>query len=167
MRVLPFHNLPVVEYPPSEKAPTEFYRLTELLKWADGDYMKYSVAFIACDGDPSVVENYLFQIGFVRDNALVTNVEVIEYVGSLAVEMNNWVDYMEALPKIREHLSLYYEKVESIPPWGTREYQRLVKIGKTPRVLFGPHKGGRVKKNQKRFVVYNEKREYVYGPIIP
>lgn len=160
MRLLPFLDIPVIE----DSAPAD--RLSELVKWADGDKTKLSAAFLAFENEGENVEDYLFQIGFIKDDCLVTNKETIEHAAQICVEYKKWKEYMKILYEVRAHLELYFSKIGSVPPWGSVEYNRLRAEGYTPRILEGPHKVGKLKPNQKRKVIIGPSKELVFGPLL-
>lgn len=160
MRLLPFLDIPVVDGP----LPAD--RLEQLVRWADGDKTKLSAAFLAFENEGENVEDYLFQIGFIRNECLVTNKELVEDAGMACVKYKQWKEYMKILYEVRAHLELYFRKVESVPPWGSVEYNRLLAEGYTPRILTGPHKVGKLKPNQKRKVIISPSREIVFGPLL-
>ena len=155
-------DVPVIE----DVAPTPYVRMKELLEWANGNKAKLSAAFLAYENDGESPEDYLFQIAYIKDDCLVTNKQVIEEIGGHCKEYKKWKEYMKIIFEVRCHLELYFQKVDSIPPWGTMEYSKLRSEGRTPRVLEGPHKGGRLKPNQKRKIVLDSNNEIVFGPML-
>jgi hypothetical protein len=162
MKLLPFMDIPLT----TGNAPNPAERLKQLVEWANGDKNKLSAAFIAFENDGEKVDDYLFQIGFIEEDRLVTNGEVIESIGESCKEYRKWKEYMLILFEIRNHVGLYYSKLESIPPWGTLEYVELLQKGYTPRVLEGPHKVGKLRPNQKRRVILDASNNMVFGPLL-
>ena len=162
MRILPFMDIPVVEV----KTPSEKNRREVLREWAEGDIIRLSVAYLAYIENGENEEDYYFQIGFIHKGNLVTTKEVIEETGNKLLDVTDWAEYLYLLPKLRDHLSLYFDKVGMIPAWGTPKYYKMVEKGKTPRWLEGPHKSGRLKPNQRRKIVLDEKGDIVFGPLI-
>ena len=156
-------DVPVIE---DEYTPSIADRLKQIVEWADGDRIKLSAGFLAYENEGEDVDDYLFQIAFIKDGCLVTNKKTIEDTGEHCVEYKEWKEYTKILFDIRRHLEMYFWKIDSIPPWGTVEYVKLKMQGSTPRVLEGPHKGGRLKPNQKRWVIINASNEIVFGPMI-
>ena len=163
MKLLPFMDIPLVD---CEHTPDPEERLKQLLEWANGDKMKISAAFVAFENDGENAEDYLFQIAFIQDGCLVTSKKMIEEVGGVCNEYKAWKELMKILHQVRLHLELYFQKIESVPPWGTSKYKELLESGRTPRILQGPNKGARLTKHQKRRVILDENRSIVYGPII-
>jgi len=168
MILLPFMDLPVVEVP----TPDAMTRLAEIDAWAEDDPVRLSVAFLLrrevkdeCLG-VVVLKDYMLQIGFLHGNGIVTTKELI-----LEVADRIWPKRSINLPfptllEVRQHLSLYFDKIHDIPGWGTNEYMELLLAGKTKRWLEGPHKRGKLRPNQRRWVVYDKQGEYVFGPLI-
>ena len=162
MKLLPFMDISVVE----DDTPSAIERLEGLVEWADGEKIKLSAAFLAYEQNGEDIENYLFQIGYIKDGGLVTSKDAITEAGNHCEEYKQWKENARHLFEIRAHLELYYAKIELVPPWGSRKYYNLVEKGITPRILHGPHKRGRLKPNQKRYVVLDENREIQFGPLL-
>lgn len=162
MKILPFMDIPVVEL----NMPSPELRRSELSDWAEGDPVKLSVAFLCYINDGAVIDNYFFQIGFIQDEGIVTTKELILEVGGMLKPNTNWIDYTLILPQLRSHLALYFDKIEEVPYWGTPKFFELKFQGKTVRYLEGPHKGGRLKANQRREVILDERGEFAFGPMI-
>jgi hypothetical protein len=164
MKILPFMDIPVMEI----DTPLGMTRRIDLAVWADADIVKFSAAFVCYAEEGKSQDDYVYQVGFPHQNCLVTTKEVIEEMGDLAHEAreSKLVEYLELLPKIRAHMNLYFEKINSIPVWGTMHFKALRVEGKTVRILEGPHKGGRLKKEQRRQVILDERGDIVYGPIV-
>jgi hypothetical protein len=155
-------DIPIIE----DESPNPAERLKQLVEWANGDFRKLSAAFVAFENKGEKVDDYLFQIAFIKDDCLVTNPDIIEEVGESCKEYKKWKEYMLVLFEIRKHIGLYYEKIDSVPPWGSAKYFDLVSEGFTPRVLEGPHKGGKLRPNQKRRVILDRSNEMIYGPLL-
>jgi hypothetical protein len=102
----------------------------------------------------------------VKDDCLVTSKTVIEEAGEVCIEYRAWKEYILILTEVRLHLELYFDKIKSVPPWGTHRYRELLEEGFTPRILHGPNKRGRLRPNQKRKIILDENREIVYGPLL-
>lgn len=162
IRLLPYMDIPIAE----DEAPNITDRRNQLVEWADGDLIKLSAGFIAYKNEGENPEDYILQIAFIKDNCLVTNQKIIKYVGSQCLDYRGWKKGMEFSMGIRKHVELYYDKIKSIPPWGSSEYVKLEKKGMTPRILIGPHKGGELRPNQRRRVILNSSKEIVYGPLL-
>lgn len=165
MIILPFMDIPVVD----ADTPTVMTRRSDLEIWADEDMVKFSAAFVCYEGEGSSTSDYIYQIGFIKFNCLVTTKKLIEEVGELNYEVVGVVDlesYLVLLPEIRAHWNLYFEKINSIPVWGTTKFLALREEGKTTRYLEGPHKGGRLRPGQRREIILDDRGEIVYGPMI-
>ena len=163
MRLLPFMDVPIVE----GEAPSFANRLTQLVNWAEGDKAKLSAAFLAYENEGDKPDDYLFQIAYIKDDCLVTNKKVIEEVGGHCKEYKEWKEYTKIIFEVRCHLSLYFKKIGSVPPWGEPRYVQLEAKGRTTRVLEGPHKSGRLRPNQKRKIILDENNEIIFGPLLP
>jgi len=162
MRLLPFMDIPVVNV----ETPTALERREKLNRWAEGDQTKLSAGFLGHHKNRSTIDDYVFQIGFIKDDCLVTTKELIIENG---IEFLNYKEEedREVMLGLQQHLELYFTKIDTIPVFGTFEYTRLVLKGKTPRLLMGPNKGGGLKVGQRRWVVYDDYKELVYGPVLP
>lgn len=155
MKLLPFIDIPIVDI----KTPPSETRLADLGIWAEGEKVKMSAAFLGYESDGDNLYDYKYQIGFIHENCLVSTKKVIEEVGEeLLREDSKCV--------LRQHMELYYEKISSVPPWGSAEYVRLRREGYTPRVLEGPHKVGKLRPNQKREVIIGPRKQLVFGPLL-
>ena len=157
-------DIPIAEIdtPPSQT------RRADLAIWSDGDIVKFSAAFICYEKEGSKQDDYVYQIGFIKENCLVTTKKVIEEVGELSYEVERktyLVEYLTLLPEIRLHMNLYFEKIGSVPYWGTSQFHALKEAGMTVRILEGPHKGSRLTKEQRRQVILNN-GDMVYGPLV-
>jgi hypothetical protein len=155
-------DIPIIDGVP----PSPIDRLMELQEWAESDRSKLSAAFLAYENEGEDIEDYLFQVGYIKHNCLVTNKTVIEETGSHCVEYRKWKEYAKVLFEIQCHMELYYAKVKVVPPWGTRRYIELEAQGFTPRVLEGPHKGAGLRPNQKRKVILDASNDIVFGPVV-
>jgi hypothetical protein len=162
MRLLPFMDISVVE----GDTPYPVDRLKGLVEWANGDKAKLSAGFLAYESEGDSPDDYLFQIAYIKDDCLVTDADVIKEVGTHCVEYRQWKEQTRMLVEVRCHLELYFSKINTIPPWGTVEYSKLIRKGHTPRVLEGPHKVGRLKPGERRKVVLGPGGEIVFGPVI-
>ena len=162
MRLLPFMDVPLVD----EDAPSGIERFTGLVEWANGDKAKLSAAFLAYENDGDKIEDYLFQIAYILNECLVTNKQVIEETGNACREYREWKEQTKLLFEVQRHLEFYYEKINSIPPWGSSKYVELLDQKYTPRVLHGPHKVGRLRPNQKRMIILDSTNEIVFGPLL-
>ena len=162
MKLLPFLDIPIVD----KKEPSAIERYEQLVEWAEGDRVKLSAAFLAFENSGDDPSDYLFQIGFIYDNCLVTNKEVIVQVGNQCKEYKQWKKAAKLLIDIERHLELYYRKVDCVPPWGSAKYRELEAEGRTPRILHGPHKGGNLKRDQKRKIILDASNEIIYGPLL-
>jgi hypothetical protein len=155
-------DIPVIK----DKAPSFAKRLAQLVNWAEGDKAKLSAGFLAYENEGDKPDDYLFQIAFIKDECLVTNEEMIKDAGKLCKEYKEWKEYTKIIFEIRAHLELYYAKIGSVAPWGSRQFNKLKSSGRTPRVLEGPHKGGQLRPNEKRWIILDDNNELVYGPTI-
>lgn len=155
-------DIPVVEL----STPDEQERREGIATWAEGDPIKLSVAFLCHTNDGTELEHYFYQIGFVHGKHLVTTKELIREVGKLLMPNLRWIDYTLILPQLRSHLALYFDKIMEVPHWGSRRFHELKKSGRTVRYLEGPHKGGRLKPNQRREVILDDRGELAFGPLI-
>ena len=162
MRILPFMDIPVVDVP----TPSIELMKSDLEKWAEGDMIRLSVAYLAYGNDGNDPEDYYFPIGFISDGNLVTTKEIIEQIGDSLYFKVGWPEFNLLLPKLRNHLALYLEKINIIPDWGTPKYYKLLAEGRTPRWLEGPHKVGRLKSGQRRKVILDYNGDIIYGPRI-
>jgi len=170
MKLLPFMDVPVIE----DVAPTPYVRMKELLEWANGNKAKLSAAFLAYENDGESPEDYLFQIAFIKEKGLVTSKKMIEdaggevmkKLGEHCLEYEEWKEHTKTIFEIRYHLEMYYTKINKIPPWGESKYTKLKTEGFTPRVLEGPHKGGMLRPNQRRWIILDSSNEIVFGPMI-
>lgn len=162
LKILPFMDIPVLDV----ETPIPERRRGLLSAWAEGDPVKLSVAFLCYVNEGSIIDDYFFQIGFVHDEGIVTTRLLVMEVGEMLKQHSNWIDYTQILPQLRSHLSLYFDKIGEVPHWGTVKFYQLKAQGKTVRYLEGPHKGGRLKTDQRREVILDEKGEFAFGPII-
>lgn len=159
MGILRFQDLSLVDF----SAPLVKERVEELFRWSGGDLIMFSTAFVYARSDPKAEDDYFLPIGFLFEDHLVASFETIRQA-----EKQGWSFAPEEdRPFIREHLSMYYIKAGKIPSWGENRYYNLVQDGKTPRVLEGPNVSGCVKVHQRRYVVFDEDKELVYGPLLP
>jgi hypothetical protein len=161
MRLLSFMDIPVVE----GKEPSPIERRTQLEAWANGEKVKLSAAFLAYENDGSEIDDYLFQIGYIKNDCLVTNAAVIKQVGDQCKEYKTWKSYMKIYFEIQRHLELYFSKINIVPPWGTSEFSELKEKGFTSRVLIGPHKAGGLRPNQEREVIIDASNNIIFGPL--
>ena len=164
MKILPFLDIPVVEIdtPPSQT------RKTDLSIWSSGDMVKFSAAFVCYDNRGYKEDDYIYQIGFIREDCLVTTKKVIEEVGELSYEVErktHLVEYLVLLPDIRLHMNLYFEKIGAVPYWGTSRFHALKEAGRTIRILEGPHKGCKLTKEERRQVILDDGK-MIYGPLV-
>lgn len=155
-------DIPVVDI----TTPSKESRKESLLVWAEDDMIRLSVAYLAYTDDGDDPEDYYFQIGFISEGNLITTKKIIEEIGEGLVPISTWTEYCLLLPKLRDHLALYLEKINVIPDWGTPKYYKLLAEGKTARWLEGPHKVGRLKPSQRRQVVLDNRGDIVFGPLI-
>jgi hypothetical protein len=168
MKILPFLDIPVMEVntPPSQT------RRIDLAVWAEGDIVKFSAAFVCYTDKGKNTDNYMYQIGFPVENCLVTTrqiiIEVGDHIGKLksSGKGKQFIRYAELLPKIISHVNLYFEKINTVPEWGTNEFYALRLEGKTIRILEGPHKGGRLRPGETREVILSDRKDIAYGPVV-
>jgi hypothetical protein len=162
VRLLPFIDINVIE----DNTPSAEERLKGLVEWAEGEKIKMSAACMAYDNNGESVDDYVLQIGYIKDGRLVTSKEAIEEVGKHCEQYKRWKTFAKIMFELRCHLELYYNKVGIIPPWGSSMYQKLENKGFTPRVLEGPHKAGGLRPNQKRKIILDASNEIVFGPLL-
>lgn len=159
MKVLPFRNLEIVDIgiPPVDTI------VEEIKDWSDGNLLKYSYAFLFSAESPSREEHFTIPVGFVHNNKLVTSLQIIRVTAEVVQSFNGDESIVIAA---KNHISRYFAKVGSVAPWGTVNYKELVTKGRTPRVLEGPHKRGDLRPNQRRYVVLDDERNIIFGPLI-
>ena len=156
--VLPNRELPIVEAP----LESEEFRKAIIKEWAEGDFFKYSFGFLFSRREPKDLDDYLVPIADVIDGLLVTTREIILTLQHSLREVQETYDDEH----LRAHLAIYYQGLGILPRWGTPMYYELLKTGKTPRILHGPHKTGNLRPNQKREIVLDEDNEIIFGPLI-
>lgn len=159
MKVLPYRGIKILEGEFPFKDHSE-RQLTIMDKGRD----IWEICHIAVDFKGEEIDDYLFQIGFMHEGSIVTHREVIVFEANCAKEFKYWDDYNKALPLIREHIELYCFDIGYIPFWGTKEFETYKDLGRTVRVLEGPHKGGWIGKGERREVILTESNKFVYGP---
>ena len=159
MKVLPFRNLEIVDVP----IPEVKIMLKEIRDWAGGNLLKYSYAFLFSADSPSAEEHFTVPIGFVHNNKLVTTMLVLKTVADVVNRFNGSEDIVS---DAKIHVGRYFSKKGLVAPWGSRLYDTLIAKGRTPRVLEGPHIGGSLRPNQRRYVVFDDDRNIVFGPRI-
>jgi hypothetical protein len=157
--VLPYRELPIVDTP----LESEEFRKAIIKEWSENELYKYSFGFLFSRREPKELDDYLVPIADVIGGLLVTTREIILTLHHSLREVKE--TYNEG--HLRVHLSGYYEGLGILPRWGTPRYHELLKEGKTPRVLYGPHKTGNLRPNQKREVLLDEDKEIIFGPLIP
>jgi len=157
MKPLPFVDVPFVD----GICPTLQQR-RETVKELSKEFWEVSHLAVEKNGDN--FEDYLFQIGFIVEGEVKTCRDTIIDVCRVANPIPEWKEYSECLPEIQAHLNLYCLRINYVPPWGWSEYYKLVDEGKTPRILQGPHKEGNISRRESRMVVYDNSKQFVYGP---
>jgi hypothetical protein len=157
MFVLPCRHLPFVNYP----YEAEVIRSELIREWAKNDLFKYSFGFLFSPHEPKEFSDYKVPIGDIIEGKLVTTKEIIISVASNLRRHSFTFDMTEAM----NHLDPYYRVLGVLPYWGESRYYELLKQNKTPRVLYGPHKGGGLRPNQKRLVLLDNEKEFAYGPL--
>ena len=162
MRILPFMDIPVMEV----RTPSTEKRREVLDKWAENDPIKLSVCFLSYINDGNSIDDYYFQVGFIHKGNVVTTAKAIEEIGDSFYSIKDGKEYNGLLPKLRDHIALYFDKIGIIPKWGVRKFYELKAQGRAIRWLEGPHKVGKLKPNQRREVILDKRGEIVYGPII-
>jgi hypothetical protein len=155
MRAIPFIDIPVVKV----ETPSIVQRREDLVEWAEGEKIKLSAAFLCFENEGEDFDDYLYQIGFISNNCLVTTEWVIEELG---IELSKG----DVFHLAKRHLELYFDKINSIPTWGTNEFEELKREGRTPRVLEGPHKRGKLKPNERREIIISREGEIIFGPLL-
>ena len=126
MITLPFMDIPVVEI----KTPPLEERKEALDQWAEGDTIRLSVCFLSYTNEGDSIEDYFFQIGFIHKGNIVTTTEVIEEMGNSLYPIAKWKEYNVLLPRLRNHLSLYFDKIGAIPSWGANKFYELKAQGR-------------------------------------
>lgn len=157
MFVLPCRHLPFVSYP----YEAEIVRAELVREWAKNDLFKYSFGFLFSTHEPKDFSDYKVPIGDVIDGKLVTTKEIIISVASNLRRLPFTFDMQEAM----HHLDPYYRILGLLPYWGEPRYYDLIKQRKTPRVLYGPHREGGLRPNQKRLVLLDDDKNFVFGPL--
>jgi hypothetical protein len=159
MKVLPYRDIKILdgEFPFQDHSERQ---LTIIDKGRD----IWEICHVAVDFEGEEIDDYIFQIGFMHEGSIVTHKEVIIFESNCAREFKYWDAYNDALPLIRDHLELYCSSIGYIPFWGTKEFDTYKDLGKSVRILEGPHKGGWLQKGERREVVLSDSNEFIYGP---
>lgn len=159
MKLLPFADIPFIEdlFPDAAQRKATVKDLSQ-------EY--WDVCHLVREGKEDTAEDYLFQIGFIVEGEVKTTKLVIQELTRLAVPYNEWDEMNACLGEIQNHLYLYCQKIEIIPPWGTPEFKELQSLGFTSRILQGPHKGGNLSKGESREVILKTDKEFAYGPTL-
>lgn len=158
MFVLPCRNLPFVDYPyEAESVRSELIR-----EWSNNNVFKYSFGFLFSTHEPKDFSDYRVPIGDVINGSLVTTKDIIISISSNLRRLPFTFDMKEAM----HHLDPYYKVLGLLPYWGEPRYYEVLKKRKvTPRVLYGPHKSGGLRSNQRRLVVLDDEGNLSFGPL--
>jgi hypothetical protein len=85
------------------------------------------------------------------------------FTGFLGYEGKLFDEYPHSL---KYPVGYLYRNNDIYPPWHSPFYDKLVDEGATPRKLSGPHSPSGLRVGESRWVVYDDKREIVFGPLI-
>jgi hypothetical protein len=162
MSVLAFANLPIVTnsiLKPIEERGQE-------LKAIPKDDIKHRLIFTGFLGyEGKLFDEYphslKYPVGYLYRNNIITSEPAIVEISKFFIS-----DDVEEVFLFRKHLNNYYESLDIYPPWHSPFYDKLVDEGATPRKLSGPHSPSGLRVGESRWVVYDDKREIVFGPLI-
>lgn len=162
MNVLSFANLPVIVN--SNLKPIDV-REKELKAIPEKD-IKHRLIFTAFLGyEGKLFDDYpgslRHPVGHLYRNNIVTSRQAIVEISNIFVPED-----VENVFLFRQHLNYYYDSLDIYPPWHSPFYNKLVEKGTTPRKLAGPHSPSGLKVGEARWIVYDNKREIVFGPRI-